>query len=496
MKRFFKVLGMGSGLILAILLICSVFLYFFFPKEKLGNWLTQTAKQSGIELTYKNIEFDWGFPSKITLTEPKFNAPNIKVSGDAQTVQMYINLWESVIHFSMRTTVIATHLNIDHPKLKLIQANITLTVSDVFQYSKSVLDIKDSKIQFKGRATQLLYQGDSILSLDQVNLKFEALLAFKSFESFSVQLKKVNSRFSSPSIMPKQTKPLPIQIALSSALATPDRMTTEGLIISIYGGSLTIPTNIHDFKTGKNESNSLRYDHPEINTLITVFSPVHKDTLGGSIHLVTNNFSQILNKSYNPILTSIFGKGKVEFKDALLKKKHLQNKLDAAIHNTNEKIKPHLSLTHQKTALLKAPNLLTLKSQGQANYLAQGGEIILNNIKLTNEESEISGQGKIYLVTKILDINLELTIYGIKQKPAEPILELIGDKNGDLVVPIHIHGSLDKPIYTVETDAIYQKAKAKILKRTLTPVGIIEQTGKGVGKGVENVFKGIKGIFK
>ncbi len=505
MKKLLKFLGISFGLLVLVVVLGSTALFFFFPKEKFEAWLKSEAKKSGVILAYKDVNMTWGVPSALVLSQLSFKMPKSKLAGDAQKVKISVDLWESIKTFSLRAKIGLTQLNLDHPKVLLKQSDMVVTLSDVLLYAKEGKS-KEGKIIIIGHAKKIIVKGAKPMTIDAPKLSLVTKTDLKSVKTYTFVLKDGDGKFSATKMTQdgkvRDLTPFPLKVTFNAAQFSPTDIKLTGLKMALLDGRLAMPASKYDIRKRVETIDSFRYDHGSINDLVGLASPKHIDTLDGKLGISVNGFRQAFNKSNKPLPTSLRAKGRVQIDDVILKKRSIQTKIDGIVNSAMSKIKPLLGGQHND-AEFTVPNFQKNASKGHVDFAAVGQTVNVSEIKILNAGGEVNGSGKLFLAPKTMNMNLEITLYGVKQESAGALLDIIGNEKGDLIIPIVLKGSFDNPKYTINFGVFLKNIQAKLFKGGVNPASLMkggEGLMKGGTKGITDAVKGgtssIQGLMK
>ncbi len=398
-------------------------------------------------------------------------------------------------------------------KYSAFQSKFDLTFSELLLASKKVPSTELNDIAFNGSANQFSIQGKSLTLFQAPSLTLTSKFQIKPNKPYALKLQNGTGKFLANARMHNRIttdlSQLPTQFQFDTLRMNSNGTQLTNLKSTLIQGNLAI----RDTTSTKNtqRTNNIVYTHADINRVMPFLSPKHVNTISSDINLSVNTYQTQTDSKGNLIPNAFKTDGTLSLNKTLLKDKRIQDKVNSAISALNKgvaKIREHLDESKQEAKFV-APDFQKTPSDTYIDFIARGDVLNIQRFKLLNESTQINGSGKVFLSSKKLDLNFEVTLYGSKQESAKPILAFVGNKQGDLVIPIHVSGTTENPKYYPRTSQMAKQAKDRILADTLSPLGIIKKTGKGAGKvgkgvgkaleegakGFEKVFEGFKGLF-
>jgi hypothetical protein len=225
------------------------------------------------------------------------------------------------------------------------------------------------------------------------------------------------------------------------------------------------------------------------NALLSAISQV-KDTLYGSLS-ATSNVSFALLPS-NQLPGTLNGTLNFDVSNGELKHVNILNEISRVAKFLNPGAARGAS--GDSTRLTKLAGTINLHN----------GEATTNNLVAALPEGSLSAKGAVNLVSQALNMDVNAVLNsGISQaaggtKVGGFLDTALANNKGELVVPVKVTGTLQKPVFTPDTQAMAQMKLKGLLPTTGNPAAgvagaLLGGNGGGAGQAVQGILGGLSG---
>ena len=267
----------------------------------------------------------------------------------------------------------------------------------------------------------------------------------------------------------------PVSITATSTI-TPSNITLSTLDIKCFGGDIKAPTTL-GLGTSQTFSTQASVTNISLAEVSKVFSPGLVEIITGTIAKFDGSFSGPLGGN---IASSISGKGKLLFKDGVLKNVNLPGLVLAKITNIpllEGSLRSYVAPEHQKYLDSKDTSLKQLT----ADFQIAAGTITLNGLNAQSEAFSLQSDGTIRDNGE-LNLNSTLTfspdISGSMGKRSKTIQQMLS-LDGLLAIPVMIMGKSPALIVIPDVAKFVQGTGKKLIEDT-------------AGKALDKLFGGGK----
>lgn len=254
----------------------------------------------------------------------------------------------------------------------------------------------------------------------------------------------------------------PISLNLQSTI-TPSKVTVSTLDIRAFGGEIKAPTTL-GLGTPQTFSAQTSVVNVSLADVSKVFSPGLVEVITGTVAKFDGSFSGSLG---GELSKSLSGKGKLLFKDGVLKNVNLPGLVLAKITNIpflEGSLRSYVAPEHQKYLDSKDTTLKQLT----ADFQMSGGTITLNGLNAQSEAFNLQSDGTIRADGE-LNLNSNLTfspeISGSMGKRSKTIQQTLS-LDGLLAIPVMIMGKSPALIVLPDVAKFVQGTGRKLIEDT------------------------------